>query len=214
MKLKLHAFPQSPRSFKVIAVANQLELEYDLILCDLTKGEQRRAEYGAINPNHKAPALEHGDFKLWESNAIIQYLASLEPEVGLLPKDERARATVAQWMFWESTTWDSSAAILAFENFVKGVFGMGAPNPAEVEKGLQRFNAAAAILNSHLNGRRYVCGEQLTIADFALGAALILEEQARLPVAQYPEIRRWGDDLAALAGWRSALALRSAPLAA
>ena len=96
MKLKLHAFPLSPRSFKVLAVANHLGIEHDLVFCDLTKGEQRRADFGSINPNHKVPALEDGDFKLWESNAMIQYLASLKPESGLLPKDERARANVVQ----------------------------------------------------------------------------------------------------------------------
>lgn len=138
MKLKLHAFPLSPRSFKVLAVANHLGLEYDLIFCDLTKGEQRRPDFGAINPKHKLPALEDGDFKLWESNAIIQYLASRKPETGLMPKDERARAVVAQWMSWESTTWDPAIAILAFERGVKGLLGLGAPDPVEIEKGTQR----------------------------------------------------------------------------
>lgn len=214
MKLKLHAFPPSPRSFKVLVVANHLGIEHDLVICDLTKGEQRRPEYGAINPNHKAPALEHGDFKLWESNAMIQYLASLKPESGLLPRDEAARANVLQWMFWESTTWDSAAAILAFENFVKGFFGMGPPDPAEVEKGMQRFNSAATILDAHLKGRAFVCGDQMTLADFALGAALILEEPAKLPVSQYAEIKRWASQLKALPAWAAVEALRNAPAAA
>ena len=214
MKLKVHAFPLSPRSFKVLAVANHLELEYDLIICDLAKGEQRRPEYAAINPNQKAPALEDGDFKLWESNAIIQYLASLKPESGLLPKSERGRADVARWMFWESTTWDAAVAILAFERFVKGVFGRGAPDPVEVEKGLQKFNAAAAILNAHLKGRKFLCGDALTIADFSLGAALILAQQAELPLDAYPEIQRWRAQISALPSWRQTLALRQAPVAA
>lgn len=211
MKLKLHAFPLSPRSFKVLAVANQLGLEYDLMFCDLTKGEQRRPEFGAVNPNHKAPALEHGDFKLWESNAIIQYLASLKPEVGLLPEDERARANVAQWMFWEATTWDPGVAILAFERGVKGILGLGAPDPVEIEKGTQKVNASAVILDAHLKGRRFVCGDHATLADFALGSALVLEEVAQLPLAPYAEIKRWGGQLAALPGWQSAMALRMSP---
>jgi glutathione S-transferase len=208
MKLKLHAFPLSPRSFKVLAVANHLGLEFDRVLCDLTKGAQRRPEYGAINPNHKAPALEDGDFKLWESNAIIQYLATLKPEVGLLPTNERARADVARWMFWEATTWDPAAAIIAFERGVKGVLGLGAPDPVEVEKGLQKFNAAAAILDAHLKGGKFVCGERLTLADFALGATLILEQMVQLPTENYAEIRRWGAELTALPAWRATLALQ------
>lgn len=215
MKLKLHAFPLSPRSFKVLAVASHLGLEYDLVFCDLTKGEQRRAEFGAINPNHKLPALEDGDFKLWESNAIIQYLASRKPEAGLMPADERARAIVAQWMSWESTTWDPAIAILAFERGVKGLLGLGAPDPAEIEKGTQRVNAAFAILEAHLKGRKFVCGDQLTLADFALGSALVLEQMAQLPIAPYAEIKRWGAQLAVLPAWQSVQALRvNAPAAA
>jgi len=214
MKLKLHAFPLSPRSFKVLAVANHLGLEYDLVFCDLTKGEQRRPEFGAINPNHKVPALEDGDLKLWESNAMIQYLASLKPERGLLPTDERARAQVAQWMFWESTTWDPAIAILAFERGVKAILGLGAPDPVEIEKGTQKANAAFAILDAHLKGRPFVCGDGLTLADFALGSALVLEEMAQLPIAPYAEIKRWGAQLSALPAWQATLALRTPPAAA
>ena len=214
MKLKLHAFPLSPRSFKVLAVANHLGIEHDLVFCDLTKGEQRRAEFGSINPNHKVPALEDGDFKLWESNAMIQYLAALKPESGLLPANERARANVAQCMFWESTTWDPAIAILAFERGVKGLLGLGAPDPVEIEKGTQRVNAAAAILDAHLKGRAYVCGEKLTLADFALGSALVLEDMAQLPLAPYAEIKRWGAQLSALPAWQIVQALRKPPAAA
>jgi glutathione S-transferase len=214
MKLKLHAFPLSPRSFKVLAVANHLGLEYDLVFCDLTKGEQRRPEFGVINPNHKVPALEDGGFKLWESNAMIQYLASMKPEGGLFPADARQRADIAQWMFWESTTWDPAIAILAFERGVKGLLGLGAPDPAEIEKGTQRVNAAAAILDAHLRGRKYVCGDRLTLADFAIGSALVLEEMAQLPLGPYAEIKRWGAQLAALPAWQSVQALRAPPVAA
>lgn len=214
MKLKLHAFPLSPRSFKVLAVANHLGLEYDLMFCDLTKGEQRRPEIGTINPNYKMPALEDGDFKLWESNAIIQYLASLKPESGLLPANERARADVARWMFWESTTWDPAVAILAFERGVKGLLGLGAPDPVEIEKGTQKVNAAFAILDAHLKGRQFVCGDRVTLADFALGSALVLEQMAQLPLAPYAEIKRWGAQLSALPGWQAAQKLRVPPAAA
>ena len=185
MKLKLHAFPLSPRSFKVLAVAHHLGIEHDLVICDLTKGEQRRPEFGAINPNHKVPALEDGAFKLWESNAMIGYLAAQKPEAGLMPADTRARADVAQWLFWESTTWDPAIAILAFERGVKALLGLGAPDPAEIEKGTQRVSAAAAILDAHLKGRQFISGDRLTLADFAIGSALVLQDIAQLPLEPY-----------------------------
>jgi glutathione S-transferase len=202
MSLRLHVFPPSPRAFKVLVVAHHLGIDYEFVLCDLTKGDQKSAAYAALNPNQRMPSLEDGDFRLWESNAIIQYLAAKKPEGGLLPADERARADVARWQFWESTTWDPACAILVFERAVKRFFGGGAPDPVEVEKGLQRFHRAAKVLDAHLRGRAYVCGDRLTLADFALAADLTMAEPAQLPLEGYGEIRRWAGRLADLPAWQ------------
>jgi glutathione S-transferase len=204
----------SPRSFKVLLAANQLGLDYEYCFCDLTKGVQKTDVFTALNPNQKAPALEHGDFELWESNAIVQYLATLKPQAGLLLDDERGRADVARWMFWESTTWDPACAILAFERVVKAAFGMGAPDPAEVEKALARFSGAARILDAHLAGGAFICGERLTAADISIGAALILAEPAQLPLEPYAEIRRWAAAMTALPAWKATLAMQQTAVAA
>jgi glutathione S-transferase len=213
MSLKIHAFPLSPRNFKVLFVANHLGLDYEFSFCDLRKGAQKEAPFTAINLNQKTPALEDGGFKLWESNAMIQYLASKKPGE-LSPLDDQGRCDVLRWQFWESTTWDSALAILAFERLVKGLFGMGPPDPAEVEKGLTRFNAAARILDAHLRGRDYVAGERLSLADFSIGSGLILTEPAQLPLEPYAEIRRWGARMSALPAWKATLAMQQAPAVA
>ena len=209
MSLTLHAYPPSPRSFKVLAVAHHLGIDYQFAFCDLTKGAQKAAAYTALNPNQKMPVLEEGDFKLWESNAIIQYLATRKPQAGLLPTDERARADVARWQFWESTTWDPACAILIFERAVKRFFGGGAPDPVEVEKGLQKFNRAASILDGHLRGRKRVCGDQLTLADFAIASPLTMAEAAQLPLEKYAEIRRWFGTIADLPAWQKTRAMQT-----
>jgi glutathione S-transferase len=210
MSLRLHVFPPSPRAFKVLVVAHHLGIDYQFVPCDLTKGEQKSAAYTAINPNQRMPSLEDGDLRLWESNAIIQYLAATRPESGLLPTDERARADVARWQFWESTTWDPACAILVFERAVKRFFGGGAPDPVEVEKGLQRFHRAAKVLDAHLRGRAYVCCDRLTLADFALAADLTMTEAAQLPLEDYGEIRRWAGRLADLPAWQRTRAMQNA----
>jgi glutathione S-transferase len=210
MSLRLHVFPPSPRAFKVLVVAHHLGIDYEFVLCDLTKGDQKSAAYAALNPNQRMPSLEDGDFTLWESNAIVQYLAARRPESGLLSGDERGRADVARWQFWESTTWDPACAILVFERAVKRFFGGGAPDPVEVEKGLQRFHRAAKVLDGHLRGRTYVCCDRLTLADFALAADLTMAEPAQLPLEDYGEIRRWAGRLAELPAWQRTRAMQNA----
>jgi glutathione S-transferase len=212
MTLKLHAFPPSPRGFKVVAVATHLGVPHEFVLCDLTKGTQKTPAFTALNPNQRMPVLEGDGWSLWESNAIAQYLATQKP--GLLPMDERARADVTRWMFWESADWDPACATLIFERFVKGFFGGGPADPAEVEKGLTKFHKAAKVLNAHLKGRKFVCGEQLTVADFSLGAPLIMAAPAALPVQDYPEIARWYAQLEALPAWQTTLAMGQMPQAA
>lgn len=207
MSLKLHAMPLSPRGFKAVLVANHLAIDYEFVLCDLGKGDQKQPRFTAMNPNQRMPVLEDGDFSLWESNAIIQYLAAKKPESGLLPKDERDRADVTRWQFWESTTFDPACATLVYENAVKRLFGIGEPDPVEVEKGLAKFNAAARILNGHLKGRDYVAQNRLTVADFSLGSALVATEMAHLPVDDYPEMKRWAAMLTALPAWNKTLAM-------
>lgn len=213
MTMKLHAFPLSPRGFKALVVAEHLGVPYEFVLCDLSKGDQKSAAFTAVNPNQKMPALEDGAFKLWESNAIIQYLATKQPET-LLPLDEQARADVARWMFWESTTWDPAVAILAFERVVKGLFGLGGPDSKRVEEGEQKFRFAAGILNAHLHGRDYVVGEKLSLADFSIASALTLAEAAQLPLADYPEIQRWSETMTALPAWNAVRALQRPLVAA
>ena len=212
MTLKLHVFPLSPRSFKVLAVAEHLGVDYEFRLCDLTKGAQKEAAYALINPNQKAPALEEDGFRLWESNAIILYLADKNPGA-LAPTDARGRADLARWLFWESTTWDSACAILAFENFVKGAFGGGPPDAVEVEKGLRKFHVAAGVLEERLKDRAFVC-DTLSLADFSIGAGLTIAEQAQFPLENYPAIRRWRARLAELPAWRATRALQQPAQAA
>ena len=97
---ELYVFPPSPRAFKVMAIANHLGIEPTLHVLDLIKGEQKSPQYAALNPNMRMPTLRDGDYVLWESNAIMQYLAAKRPESRLLPTDEKGRLDVTRWQFW------------------------------------------------------------------------------------------------------------------
>jgi glutathione S-transferase len=154
--------------------------------------------------------LEEDGFVLWESNAILQYLAAKKPASGLLPADPRARADVARWQCWDLTTWDPACATMIFERLVKKLLNIGEPDPAELAKGEERFHRVAAVLDAHLKGRKYIAGDQLTVADFSLGAPLNLAAPAQFPVSKYTEIKRWHQSLFELPAWRESLAFPSA----
>jgi glutathione S-transferase len=211
MVMRLHAFPASPRGFKVLAAAEHLGADYEYVFCDLFTGEQHQPGFVALNPNRKMPVLEDGDLKLWESNAIIQYLAEKTPNHTLLPANARERADVSRWLFWESTTWDPAFVILLWENLVKGLLLGEGPDAAEVAKGTEKFNAAAAILDAYLADRSFVCGDRLSLADFSLGSALTAMTQAKVSLDPYPNIARWYAALEALPAWNRVRAMQTPP---
>jgi glutathione S-transferase len=215
MSIEIYAFPPSPRAFKVLVVANHLGLDITLRMVDLLKGEQKSPDYAALNPNMMMPTLRDGDYVLWEANAIAQYLAGGKPQSGLLPTDERGRLDVTRWQFWDLAHWDPACALLLTENFVKPkVLGIAETDPAAVAKGTEQFNRAATVLDAQLKTRKFVTGDTLTLADFAIGAPLNYAAQGRFPMEPYGEIRRWHASLLALPAWQKTMAQSALPAAA
>ena len=213
--IELYVFPPSPRAFKVMAIANHLSIEPNLRLIDLVKGDQKTPEYAALNPNMRMPTLRDGDYVLWESDAIAQYLASKKPDSGLLPRDERARLDVTRWQFWDLAHWDPPCAIFLFEHVVKAVvLKSGEPDLAALAKGDELFHRSAKVLDGQLKGKKFVMGEILTIVDFCLGAPLNYAEMAHLPLDPYAEIKRWYGTLRALPAWQKTLSQSAIPAAA
>jgi len=213
--IDLYVFPPSPRAFKVMAIANYLGIDTALRIVDLIKGDQNTPEYAALNPNMRMPTLKDGDYVLWESNAVAQYLAGKKPGSGLFPKDERSALDVTRWQFWDLAHWDPACAVFIFENIVKSaVLKSGEPDAAAIAKGTESFHRAAKVLDAQLRGKPFVTGDVLTVADFALGAPMNLADMARFPIERYHEIRRWHDTLRALPAWQKTLAQCALPAAA
>ena len=213
MTIELYVFPPSPLAFKVMAVANHLGIDYAVRMVDLRKGEQKAPQYTALNPNMRMPTLKDGDYVLWESNAITQYLALRRPESGLLPKDERARLEVTRWQFWELAHWHPACAVFAFEYVAKHLLGLGEPDMAAIAKGTEAFDRAATVLDGQLKDRKFITGDTLTLADFSIGAAMNLADMAHYPVESYRAIKRWHAGLCALPAWQKTLAQAAMPTA-
>ena len=85
-------------------------------------------EFVALNPNKRMPVLEDDGFVLWESNAILHYLASKKPESGLWPTDVKRQADVLRWLSWEAAHWTPACTPMAFERVVKKLSGQGDPD--------------------------------------------------------------------------------------
>ena len=203
--MKLHVFPPSPNAIKVLATAHHLGLPFEEVSVDLFKGAQQSPAFAALNPNQKMPVLEDGGFVLWESNAITQYLASKKPESGLWPADPARQADVARWQFWQTAHWGPTCGVLVFERVVKRLANLGPANEAEITKIEPDFHKYAGVLNGQLQGRKWVTGDTLTVADFSIAAWMVYGGQAGFPLDPYPEITRWYAGIVALPAWKKAV---------
>ena len=198
--MKLYGFPPSPNTWKVRAVAAHLGIPLELEFVDLTK--PRTADYLALNPTGRAPTLVDSDFVLWESNAIMQYLASRAAN-SLWPNDARTRADIMRWQSWQIAHWSKEGCEpLLFQRLVKKILGLGPPDEAVVAKGIEAFNREARVLDAHLSKHPYLVGNALTLADFSVAAPLVYAKEGDLPVAPYSHVRDWSARVLALPAWR------------
>ena len=200
--MKLYINKLSPNVRRVRLTAAVLGLKLEEVALDFTKGEHKRPDYLALNPNGAVPALADGDFVLTESRAIMQYLASKKPESGLLPNDERGRADVTRWQFWDSSHFSPQVGTLVFQRMLKPMFGMGEPDAAKIEEALVNLRRYAAVLNQHLDGKTYVIGHALTLADLTLASTLMYAKQVDVPLAEFPHIQAWFSRIAELEAWQ------------
>ncbi len=212
--MKIFLFPPSGRVIAIVALKHHLSLEWEIVNVDLGRGDNRAPRYVALNPNQKMPTLQDGELVLWESNAILMYLASKRPDSGMWPLRSTEQADVLRWMFWESAHWDAeSIGMVVYEKRSRTVLSQGTADPAFVARGEQNFGRFASVLNQALERRRWLVGGQVTIADFSVGGLVPSAEALGLPLAQYPNVLRWYEELASLPAWRQALSARDSALA-
>jgi len=199
--MKLYGFPPSPNTRKVQAVAAHIGEPLEFEFVDITQGKQRTPEFLAINPNGRTPVLVDGRFKLWESNAIMQYLAGTKKN-SLWPDDSRTRADISRWQFWQVAHWHEGCGGFLWENLVKKFLGLGETDPVALKKAEEAFHRDAPMLETHLAKQQYLVDGALTLADFSVGSYLHYAAPANLPLERYPNIRAWYARIEALPAWR------------
>lgn len=199
--MKLHYGNLSSNSRRVRMTAKLLNTRLDEVSVDL-RSPAERAELVKINPNSKVPVLVDGDFVLWESIAIMQYLCDLTPGQTLYPTDVRARAEVNRWLSWAQAHWSPAVGAISWERVWKKLAIGEGPDEAHVKRNEAFFAQFAKVLDEHLAGRTWIAGDALTLADIAVAPPLMMTKLARLPVRPYANIQAWFSRLQELPVWK------------
>lgn len=185
--MKLYSHPFSNNCRRALVLIDELGLDnVEVVHVELGKGEQQAPEYLAINPNGKVPTLVDGDRSIWESMAIMHHLAhgtALEPKGADLVE-------VIRWQSWDLAHFAPNLLKVVWERVVKPMRG-AEPDEKIVEAGLKGVSRFAPVLDAALDGRDYLVGDSLSLADITLATNVALAAPAQVDLEPYANIRRW-----------------------
>ena len=180
----LYTFTITPNNRKVEAFVKHFDLPVDIHHVSFKDRETQSPEYLAINPMAKVPALVDDDLKLWESNAILTYLATQFPETDALPTDAKGRADTDRWLHWQSC------------HLMPAMGALKMAGDADIET----VTPLLKILEQQLSGKEFLLGK-LSVADFAVTAYLMTKMGRKLNYSECPGVAAWVERMSNMKGF-------------
>jgi glutathione S-transferase len=199
--MKLYSMHNSNNCRRVNATIQHLGLDVEVIEVDMSG--LKKPDFLVNNPNGKVPTLVDGDFKLWESRSMMQYVASKKPGNALWPNDPQRQADIARWQFWECSHLSKGTGAYAFENLFKKIFMKQDADPVALAAGDKEWKTFAPVLNAHLETHKWLVGDALTLADFSVGACFSYADASGLPWGDYHQIKAWWSRLGEIPAWKN-----------
>ncbi|MEX3899116.1 glutathione S-transferase family protein [Paraburkholderia sp. BR10954] len=188
--IKLYTTRLSGHGHRVKLFLTLLDLPFELIELDMKAGENRKPEYLALNPFGQVPTIQDGELTLFDSNAILVYLAKRYGDASWLPDDPLGAAAVQRWLSLAAgqIAYGPCAARLVT------VFGA----PLDHERAKQIAVKLFDVIDAELAGKPFVAGAHATIADIAAHTYIAHAPEGGVSLQPYPNIRAWLDRVEAL----------------
>jgi glutathione S-transferase len=186
-----------------VAVAKYLKSPVEFVRVSPRHPNQIDA-FRKVNPNALVPVLSDGPTTLWEADAIACRLSEISGTD--FWRTGEAQPEMIKWVSWSAYHLTSAASPLYFYRIVAPMFSSEPPDPTLMKQALRDFRTHAAVLEDHLQDRKWILGDQLSYADFRVATPLPFAEGAGLPLSEFPNISRWHERLNAIDAWREPFA--------
>jgi glutathione S-transferase len=197
--MKLYYFP-SPNPQKVKFATLELGLDCEMVPIDLSKGEQRKPEFLALNPFGRVPVLTDGDLILSESHAILAYLG--EKTGKLWPGSAAGRAEALQRLFFLSAHVSPAVTDIAFNRIAAKLLGLPSDESA-VERGERAMPPLLQMLEGQLAKGKWLMGDDFTLVECGYGPVLNVLEKAGFSYRDYPKVGAYLDAIRARPAWKA-----------
>lgn len=200
--MKLFGRSSSDSVQKVLWTLGEIGLSFEQVELGGVHGGLDDPDYLRLNPHGKVPTLCDGEVVVWESAAIVRYLAARYSVGDLWPEEPGARAQADMWMTW-CQQYPAETANKLFWLTVRTP--VERQNPQEIEETLDHLQKELARVEARLAGQRFLAGDRLTMADIPLGTELYRHFNLPAERRAFPAIERWYEDLTARPAYRRAV---------
>ncbi|KAF2094390.1 hypothetical protein NA57DRAFT_60436 [Rhizodiscina lignyota] len=191
MVFEVYCDPCTCNSRKALAGLELLGTKFHFNHVDYFKREHKDEHYTRdLNPFGTVPSATDDSEPITESNAILMYAADRDGGHSAYPKDLKKRAQVNRWMLWEASVWFPTCYVFIVENMVKAIM-KAPPDQSVLDAETTKWHKMATILDNQLAKHKWICGDEVTIADIALAAPMHLYGVAKLPLDEHPNLKRW-----------------------
>ena len=180
-KLKIYGAPMS-RAFRTIWCANEIGVDYELIPV-APADAKGHADVKRLNPNGSIPVIDDDGVVLWESMAINLYLANKGKK--LWPEDEAVRGHCGQWTLWAVNNLEADLLNVLLNKMRQ------TPSDDVANASREKLKGPLAILNTYLQNRQYLCGNEFTVGDLNVASVLAWGQMVKLDMSAYPKVQEW-----------------------
>ena len=191
--IKLYRHPLSGHSHRAELFLSLLGLEYSLLDVDLLNGEQKSENFLKLNPLGQVPVLDDNGTIIYDSNAILIYLANKYDDGYWLPKDAKAAAEVQQWLSLAAGPIASGPARARLITLFNARFNQ--------EETINNANNILTIIDKKIAKRTFLIGDSPTIADVAAYSYIAHAPEGNVSLDPYKNIRRWIKHVESLKGF-------------
>ena len=193
MQRILYGFPISSNTHRVRLMLRMLDLPFEERMVNLITGEHRKPDFLALNPIGQVPVLQEDGRTIFDSHAILLYLAETYGGKQWWPEDAFERALVTQWLFFDSNEINNGIG------YARNHLAFGVPGDAQAA--VSRAKAALGVLQQVLVGEAWLALDRPTLADIACAPLVTVASEASLTLEPYPAVSQWLDRVAQLPGY-------------
>lgn len=189
MAIKIYGDPGSGSLRRVTTAAAIMGIDIERVNVDLFKGESHTPDFLKLNPHGLTPVLQDGDTIIWEASAINLYLAG-KIHSSLLGRTDSEKLEVMQWMFWSGEQWRVFSTLLFNEWADVALLGKSKSDDI-VQLAKANISNAAKVLDEHLSTRKFIVGDELTLADIDIAAPFSQYKRTGAPFEEFPSLFAW-----------------------